>query len=373
MTILLISHTSQLNGAERSLIDLALGLKAQNIECVVLCPEDGPLLERLREEEILVKLARLHRPQRNLMGLIKFVIFWIPTVLQLSYFIKRNEIQVVYNNTIDGLYGPFSAYLVRIPCIWHVREVKPNNRWLRAVFTWLLLFLPTKTIFNSKATLGAYSENSHPNWLVIHNGVNINANPPKVASKKSALTIGFAGQMVENKHPERFVYAFAMAKKSCPEIMGVMAGDGLLFEETRLLIENLNLSDSIEMLGRVNNMTNFYSNIDILVLTSDKEAFGRVLVEAMSFGCPVIAANVGGVSEVVKAGETGFLVQENDIEAYAKKIVLLTTEHDLSANMGWSGYERAANEFSVFKYRKRLVNVFEQVNKKNGKHHSYKF
>jgi glycosyltransferase involved in cell wall biosynthesis len=127
------------------------------------------------------------------------------------------------------------------------------------------------------------------------------------------------------------------------------------------------------MLGYVDNMTDFYNEIDMLVLTSDKEAFGRVLVEAMSFRCPVIAANVGGVFEVVEAGRTGFLVPPNDIEAYAKKIVLLATKSNLKIDMGRAGYERASNEFSVFQYRKRLTDVLKQVDKEHGKHHNCKF
>ena len=183
MTILLISHTSELNGAERSLLELAIGLKLQNIDQLVLCPDAGVLSARLNEEGIPTFIMDLPRPQRNLLKLIRFLVLWLPTMLKLFRVLRNKRIHIVYNNTIDGLYGPFAARLAGVPCIWHVREVKPKRRQLRFVFTWLLQLIPTVTVFNSNATLSAYATHVPERWCVIYNGIalpNVNNLPSKI-------------------------------------------------------------------------------------------------------------------------------------------------------------------------------------------------
>lgn len=362
MTNLLISHTSDLNGAEKSLLDLAIGLKLQNINCLVLCPATGELSTKLEEEKIPVSYMSLPRPQRDLPSLLKFIFLWLPTIISLLYFLHDRGIHLVYNNTIDGLYGPFASRLAGIPCVWHVREVKPLNAQARKLFTWLLVHLPTITVFNSKATMSAYSNRAFSNWRIVYNGVKMNSRPPVTANKPIVL-VGFAGQMVAHKCPERFIQAFAIAKKACPHLVGIMAGDGLMLEEMKLLVKEQNISNSLQILGRVKDMVSFYRNLDIFVLTSEKEPFGRVLIEAMSVGCPVIAASVGGVPEVVEDGVTGFLVPSHDINAFAKNILLLARDRDLRIQMGLAGYKRVQDLFSVTQYCNQLVSIFKEVSK----------
>lgn len=366
MTTLLISHTSELNGAEKSLLDLAIGLKLQNIKCLVLCPSAGRLSAKLEEERIPVSFMNLPRPQRHLPNLIKFMVLWLPTILSLLYFLHKREIHLVYNNTIDGLYGPFAARLASIPCVWHVREVKPKRRLGRKAFTWLLIHLPTITVFNSKATMRAYSNRSFLHWRVIYNGVRMDS-PLRIPKKKTHVIVGFAGQMVAHKCPERFINAFTIAKKAYPNLAGIMAGGGVMLDEMRILAEKQEISSSLQIVGHINDMRSFYNSLDIFVLTSEEEPFGRVLIEAMSVGCPVIATNVGGVPEIVEDGKTGFLVPSHDINAFAENILLLAHDNNLRARIGLAGYERVQNQFSVIKYCHELINVLKEAsNSKNG-------
>ena len=129
MKTLLISHTSDMNGAELSLLDLALGLVQRNIEVCVLCPDEGPLCKQLRENDVPVTVFWLLRPQRNLLRLLGFILLWFPLVLNLTLYIKRGGFEIIYNNTIDGLYGPFAARLAGVPCVWHVRALNRAAMW----------------------------------------------------------------------------------------------------------------------------------------------------------------------------------------------------------------------------------------------------
>lgn len=355
MTILLVSHTAVLNGAERSLLALALGLHQQQILCRVLCPEYGPLPEVLHSHQIPVDYTKLPRPQRDWVHLLIFIIMWPFVVLRLGWWLRKNHIAAVYNNTIDGLYAPFAAKLVGIPCVWHIREVKPQNETWRRPFTWMLCYLPQNTIFNSTATMHAYSCHPLAHWQVIYNGVPIPEAPPAHAPDQPVV-VGFAGQFVSHKRPAVFLQAIAQAKVRLPALQAVMAGNGPIWSEIQELARQWQLVDSVKMPGYLDDMSVFYGQIDIFVLTSEKEPFGRVVAEALAAGCPVIASRVGGIPEVMDES-CGFLIDPDDVSAFADKIILLANDQPLRHRMGMAGRCHIIRHFSEEQYCRQLTAV----------------
>ncbi|MCB8980441.1 MAG: glycosyltransferase family 4 protein [Ardenticatenaceae bacterium] len=361
MTILLISHTANMDGAERTLLSLATSLHEHEHSCIVMCPTYGPLVNELTKRSVPVVIRLLPRPQRNLFFFIRFVLLWPFVVLYLAIWISKNDINFVINNTVDALYGPFAAKLAGAPCLWHIHEIKPKHSVVRAFFSWMFQVFSQNTVFNSKATMLAYNSKMPANWHVIYNGIDIPKHKISNATKRNCIVIGFAGQLVQLKRPDRFVYAVAAAKKKVSNLSAIIAGEGELFDQVKDLIATYSLSDSVKMLGYVEFMPDFYNQIDILVLTSDTEAFGRVLIEAMAAGCPVVAAKVDGVPEVVD--ETcGYLVPPDDIKAYAEKIVLLSQDADLRHRLGNTGRKRAIELFSESKFLEQMINLISNHN-----------
>lgn len=362
MNLLLISHSSIMNGAQKSLLDLAVGLKkSSEFNLIVLCPEEGALTEALRNKNIHVKVKHLQRPKRSPFHLLLFVLQWLPTVLWLWYFLNLEQIDIVYNNTIDALYGPFAARLAGKPCIWHIREVKPKNQSLRKIFAILLKKLPHRVLFNSNSILKTYSEKTHSHWHVIYNGIAVDFILTRIQRKDDRVVIGFVGQMVSHKRPERFVQIFALADQSMANLQGIMAGDGNLLNDIRQMVDNLGLSNKIDILGRIDDIRQLYRQIDILVLTSDYEPFGRVLIEAMAAGCSIVAANVDGVSEVVVHEESGYLVPFNNIPAYVERVLYLARDKDTRLRIGNVGRERVYTHFTMEKYCYEITKIIKEL------------
>lgn len=364
MKILLVSHTADLYGAERSLLDLARGLHAQGIDFTVLFPETGPLTAVCTAEQIPWLVLPLLRPQKAHVA--RFLAGWWPRVWQLRQLIRQQGFTLVYNNTLDGLYAPFAARLAGVPCVWHVREVKPRSAYGRSVFAALLRTLPTVTLFASQATLNAYRliGNTQPaTWQVIHNGVRINQTAltqPKEA--KESLVVGFAGQFVPLKRPWLFLQAIAMAQPQVPHLQAVMVGDGPLQGDMVQLAERLGIRPLVAFRGYQTDMTAFYAELDCLLLTSERESFARVLIEAMSVGCPVVAADVGGVSESVVDGVTGYLIHPaTDVAQYAARIVQLAHNPLLRHQLGQQGQAHVQAHFSVERYQAQLTAVFRAL------------
>ncbi|MBK8905696.1 MAG: glycosyltransferase family 4 protein [Anaerolineaceae bacterium] len=354
MIVLLISHTANMDGAERTLLSLATSLRENEYTCVVICPDDGPLVRELTKRSVPVKIKLLPRLQRNPFHLIRFVLLWPFVVLYLAIWIWRNDIDLVVNNTVDGLYGPFAAKLARVPCLWHIHEIKPGYTLARKFFSWLFRAFSQNTVFNSKATMMAYSSKLLASWHVIYNGIDVPETKNSKAVKRNHIVIGFAGQLVKIKRPDRFISAIAAAKKQVHNLKAVVAGEGELYEQVNALIKKLSLNDTIVMLGYVECMPEFYNQIDVFVLTSDTEAFGRVLIEAMAAECPIVAAKVDGVPEVVDES-CGYLVSPNDIEAYADKIIQLSKDESLRHRLGSAGRKRAIELFSERQFLEQMI------------------
>ncbi len=357
MKILLISHSSNLYGAERCLIDLAEGLVRSGHIFSVLCPAPGLLSKELGKLKIPVYYMTFPGIGKGgFKQVLLFLLRFFPAVIRLSRWMKKQKVKIVYSNTINALYGPIAAKLIGVRSIWHIHEVKPKNVFLIKMAGVIINLFSSEAIFNSRATMRAFSKHPQSNWHVVYNGIEIKNYYGK-KDYAADFIIGFAGQMVENKQPTRFLHAFSETKKQIANIQGIMAGDGSLLPKIRLLAEELAIADDIIFTGYLTDLAPFYATIDVLVLTSDHEAFGRVILEAMSFGRAVIAADVGGVSELVEDGKTGYLVPAGDINAYVRKIIYLSKNPEHCRSMGEAAYQSVRERFSKSRYQHEIISL----------------
>jgi len=137
----------------------------------------------------------------------------------------------------------------------------------------------------------------------------------------------------------------------------LLAGTGELERELRDHVKKLGLEDCFHFLGFVEEMKRFYSSIDILALPSLWEGFGYVLSEAMSMRLPVVAFEVSNIPEVVLHGQTGLLVQERNVVAFADALAQLVRDEGLRIRMGEAGRKRVESKFTLAKTVQELEGV----------------
>lgn len=125
----------------------------------------------------------------------------------------------------------------------------------------------------------------------------------------------------------------------------------------------LGLDSRVTFLGWVDatRVGTLLSRAQLLLLPSHFEAMGLVLLEAMSYGVPIIATRVGGIPEVVADGRTGILVEPGDVSALSTAICDLLTDHDLCARLGQAGRQRFLSEFEIGAANARLQSVFASL------------
>jgi len=168
------------------------------------------------------------------------------------------------------------------------------------------------------------------------------------------------------KYKGFFVLLQAMKKVTEREdnVELVIAGDGPERKNLERLSKKLSLEKFVYFIGKVphEEIAKFYLGSDIVVFPSiHPEAFGRVALEAITFGRPVIASEVGGIPEIVRDGETGVLVPPNDCRQLAEAITFLVKNRRLRESMGEKGKTVARKKFDTEKVVRQHLKVYKEI------------
>jgi glycosyltransferase involved in cell wall biosynthesis len=238
------------------------------------------------------------------------------------------------------------------------KDVRLLSKVRNSLFFRLLSCFFVRTVLVSREMrqllVGSYGF-SFKNITVIHNGIFI----PKDISHRKGLRvfIGSAGRFFPVKDFSLFVDLAHSLVRQNDTVDFVLAGDGpqhIILEEK---IRSLGLQERFRILGHQDDMDAFYRSLDIYINTSVHEGIPMSVLEAMSHGLPVVAANVGGFSEIVQDGEQGFLIVERNKNVYVDRVLELILNQDLRLKMAKSARDRVVDCFS----RKVMAEKYYQL------------
>jgi N-acetyl-alpha-D-glucosaminyl L-malate synthase BshA len=150
--------------------------------------------------------------------------------------------------------------------------------------------------------------------------------------------------------------AFDLATRGT-EASLTLVGDGPDQGACRVLARELGIADRVRFLGERDALPELLAPADVFVLSSSEESFGLSALEAMSCGTPVVATRVGGVSEVIDDGISGFLAEVDDVEGFAAKLSLLLFEPPRAERMGRAARQTAEERFA----RNKVVGRYESL------------
>jgi glycosyltransferase involved in cell wall biosynthesis len=183
---------------------------------------------------------------------------------------------------------------------------------------------------------------------VIHNGVNLDyfrpATAPLTGERQVVLCIA---RLVPEKDHDTLIAAFSLVAAHHPEAELWLVGDGPRRQAIRRLASSLLPPMRWRLFPGRLDLAPLLRQGSLLALSSVAEGLPNVVLEAMATGLPVVATDVGGLSEVVKPGETGWLVAPKDVPGLAKAISHLLANDTLRAAFGRAGKRRVERRFSV--------------------------
>src|SRR5690625_4869847 len=162
------------------------------------------------------------------------------------------------------------------------------------------------------------------------------------------------------KRVEDVILTFQKIRKEMKAKL-LLVGDGPESSTAFSLVKELNLENDVLFLGKQKRVSDLLSISDLKLLLSEQESFGLVLLEAMSCEVPSIGTNVGGIPEVIKHNETGFLVELGDVDKAAQYAVKLLSDDTLLKQFSKNALDYARESFHSTKIVKQYTDLYEQV------------
>ena len=275
------------------------------------------------------------------------------------------------NGSRAAFYGGLAARILNIPIIWHCR-IADRDPYLDFLLSWLSAGIVT----NSRATSKRFEPRFSQKVSVVYNGLDLQwirgdvLNKPELIGTDWKVILYIARASRWKRHDlavsafERIAKVQSKAHLIC--VGGKDTQDSEWWDQLQAMTSRSLFSERIHWIGRAEDVRPWLRSASILILTSDNEPFGRVLVEAMACGIPVVATRSGGVPEIVREGLEGLLVTPGSADEICDAIVKLLNDDALSKHFSKAGRKRA-EDFSIENHVKQMVDVFEQTLKCRAK------
>ena len=366
MTILFVTHYTELYGANRSMLTLIRLLQSKYaVQPIVVVPyRYGPLMETLVESNIEHHyipycrwiLTNMDKEQSKY----KYVKWFVKNIyyaLKIKNLFKSRRIDVVYSNSITINIGALIAYVMRIPHIWHIRELISGLGLKLAIPRFLskpLINLSTnkRYILLSNSMVREFQRILPQNRIrMIYNGVSLSK---RIGSRlcnqnMGTLQLACVGLLCHQKNQMELLKALVILKgQKCKVHVHFIGRDEQGYEKEMMnYIVQQDISDLVTFHGHTDNVFELLEECNLGIVTAIGEAFGRVTVEFMLMSMPVVASDSGANPELIDSGLTGMVYHLGDVEELAKAIQTYIKTPSLLAKHGRKAYSKAIKEFSA--------------------------
>ena len=384
MRVLYVNHTAEVSGGERSLLSL-LGALAGRVEAQVASP-DGQLRRAVEELGIAttpimgtagsLRLHPLHTP-RTLAEL-------SVAAVQVRRAAAGFGADVVHANSIRAGLVVGLARLGPAARVVHVRDCLPPGPLTTATMR-LIAATATTVIANSEYTARSVRASAPGARLeVVHNSVDLARwDPAKIDRAAARSRLGTAGErkvllgVVAQLSPwkgqdvavealrlldERGVDAHLLLIGSAKFVARATRFDNEAYVAgLKARIAETGLGARVSWLGERDDVPELVGALDILMLPSREEPFGRALIEAMALGVPVLATAVGGPPEIIVDGREGYLLAPEDPHAWAAAVQRILSSADGGREMGLAGRRRVEQAFTGERHAAAIIGVYERA------------
>ena len=354
-------------GASRSLLGLlnTLSEKTHHISLAVVTP--GAIAASRGRRHCLALLSHVERRwflhssrTRKLMRLA-----WETSALmrRAVSFLRSTQSQVAYINTITFGSPALAARLARVPCVIHFREPQEyttGDNFVAKWRIWAIRFTQPRVI----AISGSAAESAHSLGIarkhirVVHNAIDTEHYKPRTLPPNRFFTITCVTRISHEKGVDNLLRAAQIVLERSPDTRFVIVGGPVksaYFDKAiRPLLLDERLRSQCTFTGEVDDPRDFLASTDVVAVPSLMEAFGRVNIEAMAMGKPVVATDAGGIPEVVKNGVTGLVVPRNNATRFADALCELITDRERCEDMGRAGRKEVEEHFSLNQHAHRI-------------------
>lgn len=373
MKLVVASHSTTIGGAELVLLELVAELVDRGVTVDVVLPGSGVLGQRLEAAGVRTwsvpyewwaghrrtREAAVRRCGRNVVAS-----YSILTLL------RRLRPDVVLSNTLTIPSAAVAARVLRIPHVWYLHEFGQKDHGLSFDLGFgssvrLVNWLSARVIVNSRAVFDEFSRYipsrklrlAYPG-VAVPDGLSHCPPPPE-----RPFRLVLVGIKTPSKGQEDAIRAVGLLRARERDIRLALVGHSSPEFALQLarLARDVRAEDVIDFVDFTEDRYRYFQQAHVALMCSKSEAFGRVTVEAMKFGLPVIGTNRGGTRELIRDGENGMLYAYGDPAGLAERIDRLYRDRELRERLGTGAREWAEATFSVARHTRDVMEVLAEI------------
>jgi glycosyltransferase involved in cell wall biosynthesis len=377
--ILFVYHSAELNGAELWLLETLRGLDRTKYVPRLIVPRPGPLADACRSLGIEVRVISMKWSitEKSRVWRQPFAGLWnIVSVKRLARLISRDRVDLVFTNSAAAFSGAKAARRMGIPHIWAVHEVLGGDSpFLHSLagpraLARFILASSVRVIVNSKLTASAFPDSEK--IVFVPNGLEVRACDARrreairgeLGLEPGDFAVGIVGKLYEGKGQRETVQAAALLAPRHPRFKLFVVGDvrdEAYARSLREFVKTNGLERQVRFLGYRPDLADLLMLLNVLVVASTVESFGRAALEGMAAGVPVLALRAGGLAEIVRPGENGFLLDSRRPEDIARGIEAILQDPARAAALVEGGYRTVHAEYSLERQRRKTGRVLADV------------
>lgn len=375
-TLLYLSYLGGLGGGESSLLAHLLALDRAEFQPRVICGTEGAFVQALRAREIPVAVIPYAVPHfRNGVPILSLDFF-----PRLAQYLKMHAPQLVHcSDPETAYYAAPLAKLARVPMVWTCWGWWQAERGWKSFFYEKFLTRIVTPTQHLKNCLVQANPRLQEKITVLPFGVDTDEFAPRAREEAllaefhiapAAPIVTLLARFQAVKGHANFLDAAPMILDAFPHARFLFVGD-TAFEtndanETRRAIRERVAADerlraAVVFCGFRRDVARFLNVSDVVVCPSDFETYGMANLEAMACGIPVVSTNVGGPSETIVDGETGFLVPPREPRALAARVIELFAQPERARALGANGRRRVLENYSLCDSAARLQALYRAL------------
>ncbi|MDO5056231.1 MAG: glycosyltransferase [Lautropia sp.] len=397
LRVMIVTDEMEVGGSQRQIVQLATGLKALQIECVVVYfLNPSFLVEELHAAGVETIRVDKRKPVdlRFLRQLRQTIHTWRPDVLH-GFSFTAELWSTVAVRLLPCRQRPALVSSVRGTYEWYNSRQWCLKRWVSRN--------SLAIVSNSREGAAYAAEQMHwpatlfsivPNGVRLHQpasdevrllrnkylptaarAITENASPSSAADARPApsgsapaqapgMLLLFVGRLVEHKNLPRLLDAFATLAHGRPQLRLLLVGSGPLGPSLMAHTTRLGLTGQVLMLGERDDVPALMAAADIVVAPSLREGLSNVILEAMALGRPIVATRVGGTPEAIDDGENGLLVDPLDTDALAAAMQRLVEDAPLRQRLGEAARHKVLEHYSPQAMVKSMLKEYQRVSQR---------
>ncbi|HLH42254.1 MAG TPA: glycosyltransferase family 4 protein [Bryobacteraceae bacterium] len=359
--ILLIDQFGELGGAQRCLLEAAMGFLSRGWNLSALVPAHGPLAGALAACSVPVEpipCGPFHSGRKSPADALRFARQLPLQAAAIARAVRRRRPGLVYVNGPRMLAAAALARMGR-PLLYHAHWMPPQpsaSRLARRLLRWSRASVIASSRLASDWLRGSVAPER---VFLVYNGVAVSSapRPPRDRIER----IGLLGRISPEKGQLEFARAARKVSQRIRGLRFIVSGAPMFSDRAYFQQARAEARGSVEFRGWTDDLPAFLQEIDLLVVPSLHDNLPRVIMEAFAAGVPVLAFDSGAIPEVVEHGQTGLLIRERSEDALARAILVASAQPDQLQQMAARAQARWRERYSLPRFQSEICAAVETV------------